>query len=159
MGNESAEILKKEAIELVEHYFDGATSLSEEARLRMLLADPRLDGPELDEARAVMGYALTSSSFAVRRKISWAAVSGIAAAIAVGATIVFGLVGKDPYPEMRPQCVAYVGGREVNDRDAVMAMVNEDLSDFSEALADANEQIATELAEFAVLSTETEKSL
>lgn len=157
MENKSAEILKQEAIELVELYFDGATSLSDEVRLRSLLEDPRLDGPELDEARAVIGYVLSSSHPVKRRKISWTAVSGIAAAIAVGVTILFGLVARSP--EMGPQCIAYVGGREVTDRDAVMTMVNEDLSDFSEALSDASRQIDTELAEFTIISTETEKSL
>lgn len=146
-------------MKLAELYFDGATSLSDETRLRSLLADRRLEGPELDEARAVMGYALSSPSAAARRRIPWGTVSGIAAAIAVGTTVVFGLVAENPDVGVSPQCIAYVGGREVTDRDAVMAMVNEDLSDLSEALAEATRQIDTDLSEFAILSTETDKSL
>lgn len=159
MGNESVKILKQEARQLTERYFEGATSIAEEGRLRSLLADRRLDGPDLDEARAVMGYAMFMPRARRHRSISWSAVSGMAAAIAVGVTVAFGLARNDSGINVQSQCIAYVGGHEVTDRDAVMAMVNEDLSDFSEALTDAEEQIDMDLSEFAIISSKSDNSL
>ncbi len=54
--------IRKEAIRLIDRYFDGTTTLDEEQRLRTLLADPTLQGDEIDSARAVVAYSLFDSA-------------------------------------------------------------------------------------------------
>lgn len=151
------EILMQEALELTARYFDGDTSLAEERRMRALLAEPGLMAEELDEARAVMGFVLFDKpkDHGRRQAHAWIrAAAGIAAV--VSAAISFMLIpgNRSADSVTGQQCVAYVGGRKVTDRDVVFAMVYRDLSEFSDAFTEVNEQIDGQLSEFAPLADE-----
>lgn len=153
------DILLREALTLVTRYFDGDTSLAEEKRLRSLLADPALESEELDDARAVMGFVLfdKAGNAAHTQGRGWLRVAAGVAAV-VSAAISFVLIpgGRAAGSFTDQQCVAYVGGRKVTDRDAVLAMVDRDLSEFSDAFTEVSEQIDCQLSEFALFADEND---
>lgn len=158
MNFNQADILKKEAEILTARYFDGMTSLAEEERLRNLLRDPSLEGENLDEARAVMGFALMDPATGRRhnrsRRYYLSVAAGIAAVFAVGSIMLFGTRHSDIGMASQPRCMAYVGGQKVTDPEAVMMLVDDDLSEFSAALNETRQQVEVELSEFAAMSTD-----
>lgn len=152
----------QEATGIAERYFDGATSLAEEARLRILLADYSLQDPLLDEARAVMGYALFAPQAAVRKKrrrYRWVAAAGIAVVVVAGLSVVLSDRFDGTALADTSQCVAYVGGKKVTDRQTVLAMVDNDLSEFSAAFAEINRHIDDQMSEFASFSENMDNEL
>lgn len=146
-----------EATRLATLYFDGFSSLDQERRLRILLADPALRSDLLDEARAVMGYALFSPVPAAAATPSRCPDLWIRRAAAVAAVLAAAISFLSaPAPSVsvatpEAQCVAYVGGQKITDPDAVLAMVYSDLSEFSEVSSELSEQIDGQLSEFADL--------
>lgn len=156
MKTKEFDILLHEALELTARYFDGDTSLAEERRLRSLLAEPALKAEELDEARAVMGFVLFDKINPGHRPAhAWIRVAAGIVAV-VSAAISFVLIPGNRFADSftDQQCVAYVGGRKVTDREAVFAMVYRDLSEFSDAFTEVSEQIDGQLSEFAPLADE-----
>ncbi len=159
MKTKEYDTLLHEALTLAARYFDGVTSLADEKRLRSLLADPSLSSEELDEARAVIGFALFDKEVppVSRHDNSWLRVSaGVAAVVAAAVAFMFGPADNVACSDTGSHCVAFVGGRKVTDRNVVLAMVDQDLSEFSDAFMEISRQIDGQLSEFSSLAGEKE---
>lgn len=141
-----------EAEQLVERYFDGATTLEEEARLRRLLSQTQLQSETINEARAVMGY------FAAIRKTGhpeqiapkhrpalhpWRP-AAMKAASAVAIAIVTLTVIKSAMPADH-DCIAYIGGQSIGDRTHVLQLVSDDLRSVAEASESVNDGIREDI--------------
>lgn len=124
---------RKELDSLIARYFDGATTLDEERRLRSLLANPQAIGPAADEARAVMGVfaaqRMSKSAHRTRsRATAWRAAAGFAVLVAAGAILLTTSRGAE-----NGTYTAYCGGVEITDRADVLGFMQADL----DAMADA----------------------
>ncbi|MBO4994482.1 MAG: hypothetical protein J6C78_00750 [Muribaculaceae bacterium] len=136
--------------ELIDRYFEGATSLDEERTLRRLLSDMSLSGDKIDEARAVMGYLSFPSGKVAAREIAMPRRNPLLGRLA-RAAVVTGLIAvvgttfivKPEYGEY----MAYVGGKEVSDRNEVMAMVADELAMLGVAANEVNEEVAGQFSE------------
>lgn len=143
---------RDEALALVEKYFDGATSLAEERRLRVLLADMRLTGTELDEARAVMGFALCGKRKAASRRHRMLPprmlpAVGVAASVAVAVTVFATMLTRPSDGNV----LMYEGGCRITDTHRVLSMVDSDLDAFGAAASDTEQQISSELQEISAM--------
>lgn len=138
---------RDEALALVEKYFDGATSLAEERRLRVLLADMRLTGTELDEARAVMGFALRGKRKAASRRHRMLPAVGVAASVAVAVTVFATMLTRPSDGNV----LMYEGGCRITDTHRVLSMVDSDLDAFGAAASDTEQQISSELQEISAM--------
>lgn len=137
--------------QLIERYFDATATSAEEAELLRDLADPTLTSPEIEEARAVIGFfAVERSRKTTRRRHLPAGWQRAAAAVAIAAVCgvaLFTMPGRDT--KQPDRCVAYVGDTEVTDSRMVMAMMRSDLSDLGEASADVRDDFGDQLSIFA----------
>ena len=129
--------------QLINRYFDGETSLQEEQMLREALADCPWSSELIDEARFTMGYIATHKQHG--RRANTSARRYRIAAIAASVAIVLA-VGISTIWHYQPQsdnvCVAYVNGKTINNDDAVMALIANDLS----SMEDASQSMAAQLA-------------
>lgn len=132
---------------LSELYFEGLTSLEEEAELRRLVADPELTVPEADEIRAVMSFGAWKptprASLPARKRpaiLRLPTIAAAAASVAIVAT-----VGYRHFSGTAEQsdCYAYVDGHLIENPEKVMSIVTADL----QALGDASETIEEEIDE------------
>lgn len=133
---------------LIQLYFDGETTLEQERELRALLADPKVTGEEADEARAVIGFAMSSPASApAARKASPRKPSHIMAAVSVAASVaVVAMVGYGIFhPRHNSECLAFVDGNMITDSEVVMEMVETDLSALGQASSDVSSDITDEL--------------
>lgn len=139
---------RDEALALVEKYFDGATSLSEERRLRVLLADTELTGEELDEARAVMGFVLGGKrSTSPRRLNRMLPAVGVAASVAVAVTVFASMLTSPSDGNV----LMYEGGCRITDTHRVLSMVDSDLDAFGAAASDTEQQVSSDLKEISAI--------
>lgn len=138
---------------LIERYFNAETSVEEERMLRHELQRiPVHTDPLADEARAVMGFPLagkaTSGKHTKKLRLSplpaWRNAAAMIAAAAVTGSIMFGVMRQN-----NGECVAYLNGQRISDRDAVMEMMLADLNDMGEASSDMQADIAASLSEMA----------
>lgn len=138
---------------LIERYFNAETSVEEERILRRELSGTTADGdPLADQARAVMGFSLvkesaqtgTSAHRILTALHPWRKVAAAIAAVAVTGSIISGVMRQ---PE--GECVAYLNGQRISDRQAVMEMMFADLNDMGEASADIQADIALNISEIA----------
>lgn len=115
---------------LIECYFDCSLSEDDEASLRKVISATRLDSALIREAKAVMGYgaAKRERRMTLGRRLNsrLRAIASVAAAVAVIAA------GVNAYHHGRStedanQCVAYVNGQRIDNKDAVMQMMKVDL--------------------------------
>lgn len=150
--------IHKEALSLIDRYFDGATTLAEEQRLRTLLADPTLQGEEIDSARAVVAYTLfdnaksalstgNSKKRSSRHRMIISAAAAVAFAIIIPAITAI-IHRTDASDAQSGICVAYIDGHTVTETEKVMAIVDDNLAEFSEALSGTEEQINSDLSAF-----------
>ena len=114
--------------QLIERYFDGETSVQEEQMLRDTLADCPWSSDTIDEARFTMGYFTAHNqqrprivNMSMRRRVI-----GIAASIAVLLTIGASALWYTNHSQ--GVCIAYVNDKAINNEDAVMELIAEDLS-------------------------------
>ena len=132
---------------LIRRYFDATASDVEERRLRRLLAETRLESPEIEQVRAVMGFYAVGRKTSPRRRslrlpaAATAAAAAAVVAVCVGANALFGPAGADAN-----QCVAYVGKTEITDSRSVMAMMQNELAEMSRASASVRADVASELS-------------
>ena len=141
---------------LIDKYFEGATSLREETRLRRLLADSRFQGENVDAARAVMGV------FAVARQIDGQArslgigvsrhrrlspIASAAASIALLFVASVALTGRAGASDLS-KAFAKVGSTTINDPEAISSMMMADLASINEASETIESSIADELSIF-----------
>ncbi len=131
--------------ELIECYFDCSLSEDDEMSLRKVLSATVLDTPAIREAKAVMGYEAVVKSGAGDKDLSkgrhtkWLRAVGAAAVAAmllsIGAYFRTGATA----PVAQDDCVAYVNGQRINNKEAVMQMMKVDLLTMqagSESVAD-----------------------
>ena len=133
---------------LIERYFNAETTVEEERMLRRaLVADASTAGdPLVDETRAVMGYALvTPRQAAVRKTVApqlWRNVAAVAVAVATTASI---MIGAFRLPQ--GECVAYLNGQRISDKDAVMGLMFAELSEMQDASDVIDAGISSDLGE------------
>ncbi len=123
-------------LERIERYFDCRLSDSEEQQLRREIAYTPLKHPAVDETRAMMGFrrpGTASYRHPVRRIVA------VAASVAVIALAATNMVR--PAVSVDSTCIAYIRGERVTDEDAVMSILAENMSDFSEGLDEANDSL------------------
>ena len=149
--------------ELIEGYFEGALTESEETALKVFLASDEGQDPEYDEVRAVMGYFAAgrsvilsdlaprlsetpptsiypdrARSVARRRSLRhrsplWRRVAAFAASLAIIVTLGVRLYNKNNV------CVSFVGGQKVTDKEVVMNDVDNILADLLSDRTDMEE--------------------
>lgn len=116
---------------LIERYFDATASEAEERELRLLLTSPPLSevsSPELDEARAVMGYfAVGKPAKARARRRSYRPAMAAAVTLAIVSAVAIPLLTHSG-SVTENRCIAYVGHQEITDNARVLDMMNSDLA-------------------------------
>lgn len=129
---------------LIEHYFNGDTSVEEERILRNELATTRLDSPEINEARAVMGYGLAQYNRRSHRseKKHWLRAVASVAIIALLSTTGYHLSQSG---NVTPDCIAYIDGQRITDNDKVIDMMFEGLSNIADAAEASQTQTISSL--------------
>ena len=113
---------------LVERYFEVETTEAEEAALRRFLCTTQGSAPRYDEVRAVMGFLAVGRSQQAPavpqkkgRSIRLQTLGRIAAAVIVAMGV--GLAAWHTQSQPTEVCIAYVDGREITDREAVIALM------------------------------------
>lgn len=134
-------------LELIDRYFDCSLSDSEELQLRNMIAHTGYHHPAIDEARALMGFKKPVAAVKSRdtRKLWWPA-AGVAAAIAVMATIGFSHF-LSPRMAVDSTCIAYINGKKVTDEDAVLRQLTSDMREFGDCAVDVRQDIQAEIDE------------
>lgn len=119
---------------LTERYFEGLTSLEEEAALRRMLAETRETSPDILEAKAVLGFFAMASAPVRRKKRIMPAVWRVASVAAMLAIVVSlgWMLHQSPGYE-RSNMLAYIGGVRTTDADVIEDIIFEDLSYVREA--------------------------
>lgn len=151
----------KELHILIERYFAAETSIAEERQLRKVLAShsaPVGTDSLIDEAKAVMSVPAVigeplpaTSSRPTRKTLRFAAPVWwqSAAAVAIIAVLATGIIHINRSTP-RGECVAYLNGREISDRDAVMNMMFNDLSEMEAASASLQHEISDDFSDIAI---------
>ena len=118
---------------LIDRYFEGETSLQEEQMLRQQLAECPWQSDIIDEARFTMGYFAAHQRQQQQRPTvsNRMRVMAIAASIALLLTVGAGLLWQSQRP--KDVCIAYVNGQEISNDEAVMALIDNDLSNIGNA--------------------------
>ena len=124
---------RQELEQLIERYFDGLTTVEEEAALRACLARCPWHSESIEDAQVVMGYfaALCKYQRHSAARTTRQRIAGIAASIVVVLSVaVFAL-----WHQWQPmdECVAYVNGQAISNDREVMALVENDLSSIGNA--------------------------
>lgn len=135
----------------IDLYFAGETTLQQERRLRKLLLENAGSGdPAVEEALAVMSFTAASrpAKRASRTPVMHPLMrlAGMAAAVAVVATLVFRVAGVHGDSADMGACVAYIGNHKVDDRDKIMELVESDWAEISAASAEINNDVSAELS-------------
>ena len=137
---------------LIDSYFEGELTAGEERELRALLLRHPGGDPAIDEALAVMGFAVTAApkraptlptaaKRAAPRRISVAAVA--TALLSLGVSwLAMQTTGRFS-GEGRGECVAYVHGVRVDNEAEVMRLVSEQLGE----MGMASEEFSREMAD------------
>lgn len=129
---------------LIERYFNGETSVAEERILRDELAASQLGSPEINEARAVMGYSIAQRNThhkANNRRVWLRA----AASLAIIATLTVTAYRLNLNDHISTQCFAYVDGQRITDNDQVINMMFEGLSNVADAADESQLQAISSL--------------
>ena len=128
--------------QLIRRYFDGETSLQQEQQLREALAHCPWDSEIIDEARFTMGYFAAHAREQRLRdhKVDRKRIMGIAASIAVILTVGGYVIWHQQSAD--DVCIASVNGKIINNDEAVMALIEKDLS----TMEDASHSMATQLS-------------
>lgn len=168
-GCGNTEQLKDEEIrELIKAYYDCRLTDEEEEMLGRVLAVSKSERPEINEARALMGFrgmpkgdsetdeADRKAAKEVKRSgkhkiLAWIS-AGAAAAVMAGAvaTAFFKTSGVKEAGEtadftQENICVAFSNGKTITDEGDIIALIGETLSDFDEAREDVDELFLSEL--------------
>ena len=120
---------KEKYTALMQRYWEAETTPEEERDLARFVA--RVDDPDFDEIRGVLGYLSVGRDRKARRGriiriYSWAAAAAcIVAVVALG----LGLMVGQPNP-VDDLCVSYAYGVQTNDKGAIMASVESSLAEF-----------------------------
>lgn len=140
---------EKELHILIERYFDGDTSVTEERRLLdALLSHPPGDRA-VDEALAVMGYARVSGPAEMTARSLYRRIMTAAAAVllVISAVGVFFLTTSHT-SGTQSECYAYVGGERIEDRDQIESIMKVQMCDMGDAADEVEKQLAEDLGDF-----------
>ena len=135
---------QQELEQLIERYFDGMTTVEEEAALRHELAHCPWSSEDIDDARVVMGYFVTHCKQQQRQHAMGSTrqrIIGIAASIAI--ILAVGGYTLWHQQQSRDICVAYVDGQVVQNDDQVMAMIADDLDKIDNAANAMTDQLSS----------------
>ncbi len=124
---------------LIDKYFDGLTSDSEEAALRHALASPSATGAEVNEARAVLGVFAATRKARMRRLVPAPVVRYAAAVLATVLCIAAWHITKVTAAEDEVY-LSYVDGRCLETSEPVMAIMAAELSALGEAETSVHNQ-------------------
>lgn len=134
---------RQELEQLIERYFDGLTTVEEEAALRACLARCPWHSESIEDAQVVMGYfaALGKDQRHSAARTTRQRIAGIAASIVIVLSVaVFAL-----WQQWQPmdECVAYVNGQAISNDREVMALVENDLSSIGNASQGMTAQLSS----------------
>lgn len=135
---------------LIERYFEGETSNEEELRLRKELCVSTYRSRLIDECLVAMGYFSIGKRVEREKKaragvVMLRRVAGVAAMIAV--VLVLGLTMLRPNDFFNEgDCVAYVNGEKISDKDVVITLIANDLSCMNEAISEDRNSILEEFS-------------
>ncbi len=120
---------------LIDKWFEGVTSESEEESLRRFLASDAASDPCYNEAKAVMGMFVTANrrhrrSLRRARAIGWASAAAIAIIL-----ISVGIMRNGS------TCIMWQDGEMITDRDEIIASAESSLTDIFSAGPDADEEL------------------
>lgn len=135
---------QQELEQLIERYFNGMTTVEEEAALRHELAHCPWSSEDIDDARVVMGYFMTHCKQQQRQHATASTrqrIIGIAASIAI--ILAVGGYTLWHQQQSRDICVAYVNGQVVQSNDQVMAMIADDLDRIDNAANAMTDQLSS----------------
>ena len=142
--NDLQHINSPEGLEqLIERYFDGMTTVEEEALLRHMLVHSPWSSDVIDEARMVMGYFAAhrhqhrQKTIMGKRQLFISIAASIAILLAVG--------GYTMWQQQQPNdvCIAYINGLVVQDNDKVMALVADDMNMMDKAGDAMSDQLSS----------------
>jgi hypothetical protein len=130
--------------QLINRYFDGETTVQEEQMLRENLANCSWNSEVIDEARFTLGYfaAHSNQQQSVAKKNRRRQVIGIAASIA----IILGVGSVVLWHQQQVNdnmCIACVNGEIINNDDAIMALIANDLNTMDDASQSMEAQLAS----------------
>jgi len=151
---------EKELHILINRYFDGETSIADERALRRELARTPLHTPLIEEAKAVIGYSLVCAApAAADRHISGRALRGtwwnVAATLVISVLTVAALLTYSHRHEP-DECVAYLNGKEISERNTVMSMMMQNLSEMGQASDRLKTGIADDVGEISDILNSTD---
>lgn len=141
MNNEKINIL-------IEKYFEGSATVSEERLLLKTLLEMPQDEPLIKETLAVMGYSSMIPRKEKKRRLALLT-PGFAAAVVIG--LVFGLgvvLNLRNVDTPVGECFAYVGGNRIESEAVVEGLVESDLRDMAIASKEVDHQINIDMGEF-----------
>lgn len=131
---------------LTERYYAGLTSLEEERELRRLLAEERRgDDREADRAVAAYTAMMRPRRRGARRGEAMRRAMRIAAAVMVGAGLTYAAI--EYTPTAGDECYAMVDQRRIDDREAVMGIMEATLGEVARAQADMRSSVADQFNE------------
>ena len=122
----------KDYKEYIERYFEGLLAEDEELELKLFLTSEEGQGPEYDEARAVMGFFSTGCSVYephVRRIVA------VAASLVLLVTLGVNIYNSNNV------CVKMSGGDRITDKEVVMNDVDNILADLMNEGTDVESQL------------------
>ncbi len=139
--NKDKIILTQQEVEcLIEAYFDGTTTVQQEALLRECLASGRYTGEAVDEACFTMGLMRVAlaprKNKVVHTRWAW---WGVAATVAVLITVgIMSLHGND-------RCEAWVNGEHITSEQSVENLIKADLLSMGNAATSLDESVEMQL--------------
>lgn len=131
---------------LIERYFEGETTISEERWLRENLPRMRGESEEIDEVLAVIGYAAAPCKYKIKRKrltyYQWIAAASVALILTAG-----GIYSHHLLASQESTFMAYSGGVKI-DREEAMQMIALQMKEMSEASEGIQIEVEDDLADF-----------
>ncbi len=128
----------------LELYYDCRLTDAEESRLRLLVARSASTHPEIERARAIMGFRRPRRRVYTGRR--YAATVAAASLVLLVVAGIWWLKGSPMTPD---SCFAYSGGVYISDESEVLDLLAQNLSEFGGDIEDADQSMASDLQEFA----------
>ena len=129
----------KDYKEYIERYFEGMLSEDEELELKLFLTSEEGQGPEYDEARAVMEFFSTGCSVyepaSVRKPDHVRRIVAVAASLVLLVTLGVNIYNSNNV------CVKMSGGDRITDKEVVMNDVDNILADLMNEGTDVESQL------------------
>lgn len=120
---------KEKYTALMQRYWDAETTPEEERELARYAA--RVNDPDFEEIRGVLGYLSIGREKKVRRAKTIRMYSFAAVAASIVAIVAIGLsLGKEAIVPAKDLCVSYAYGMQMEDNGQIMASVESSLADF-----------------------------